>query len=67
MFNSDITDINKEGELVTWSSVSNIDYIKNLEKVTYNTGYVLDLNFLNIFFVIISIQTDMYCVLDYEV
>jgi hypothetical protein len=55
MFKLSITDINKEGELAAWFSISSIDYIKNLEKVTHNTSYVLDLSFLNISFVTISI------------
>jgi hypothetical protein len=55
MFKLGVTDINKRGKLAAWSSVSGINYIKNLEKVTHNAGYVLDLSFLNIFFVIISI------------
>jgi hypothetical protein len=55
MFKPGVTDINKKGELVAWSSVSGIDYIKNLEEVTHNAGYVLDLSFLNIPFIIISI------------
>jgi hypothetical protein len=67
MFKPGVADTNKEGKLAAWSSVSSIDYIKNPGKVTHNTGYVLDLSFLNIPFVIISIQTDMYCALDYKV
>jgi hypothetical protein len=67
MFKLGVADINKEGKLTAWSSASSIDYIKNPEKVTHNTDYVLDLSFLNIPFVTISIQTDIYCVLDYKV
>jgi hypothetical protein len=48
MFKLGVADTNKEGELAAWSSASSIDYIKNLEKATHNTGYVLDLSFLNI-------------------
>jgi hypothetical protein len=55
MFKPGVADTNKEGKLAAWSSVSGIDYIGNLEKVTYNAGHVLDLSFLNISFVIISI------------
>jgi hypothetical protein len=47
--------------------VSSINYIKNLGKVTHNAGYVLDLSFLNIPFATISIQTNIYCVLDHKV
>jgi hypothetical protein len=55
MFKLGITDTNKEGELAAWFSISDIDYIKNLKEVTYNIGYVLDLSFLNIPFIITSI------------
>jgi hypothetical protein len=55
MFKSDVIDTNKEGELAAWFSISSINYIKNPEEVTHNTGYVLDLSFLNIPFVIINI------------
>jgi hypothetical protein len=55
MFKPGVADTNKKGKLVAWSSASGIDYIKNLEKATHNTGYVLDLSFLNIPFVTISI------------
>jgi hypothetical protein len=55
MFKPGVTDTNKEGELAAWSSASGIDYIENPEKATHNTGYVLDLSFLNIPFTIISI------------
>jgi hypothetical protein len=67
MFKPGVINTNKKDKLVAWSSISGIDYIKNPEKVTYNTGYVLDLSFLNIPFATISIQTDMYCVLDHKV
>jgi hypothetical protein len=55
MFKPGVANINKEGKLAAWFSVSSINYIKNLEKVTHNTGYVLNLSFLNIPFMIISI------------
>jgi hypothetical protein len=48
MFKLGIANINKEGKLAAWSSVSGIDYIKNLGKTIHNAGYVLDLSFLNI-------------------
>jgi hypothetical protein len=67
MFKLGVIDTNKKGELAAWSSTSGIDYIKNPEEVTHNAGYVLDLSFLNIPFVIISIQTNMYCALDHKV
>jgi hypothetical protein len=67
MFKLDITDTNKKGELVTWFSTSNIDYIKNLKKATHNAGYVLDLSFLNIPFITTSIQTDIYYALNHKV
>jgi hypothetical protein len=67
MFEPGVTDTNKKDELTAWSSISNIDYIKNPEKVTHNTGYVLDLSFLNIPFATISIQTNIHCVSDYKV
>jgi hypothetical protein len=67
MFKLGVADTNKEGKLAAWSSISSIDYIKNPEKATHNTGYVLDLSFLNIPFVIISIQTNIYYVLNYKV
>jgi hypothetical protein len=67
MFKPNVADTNKEGELTAWSSVSSINYIKNLGEATYNAGYVLDLSFLNIPFVIISIQTNIYYTLDYKV
>jgi hypothetical protein len=55
MFKLSVADTNKEGELTAWSSVSSIDYIRNLEEATHNAGYVLDLSFLNIPFIITSI------------
>jgi hypothetical protein len=67
MFKPDITNINKKGELTALFNISNINYIKNPEEVTYNTSYILDLSFLNIPFVIISIQTNIYYTLDYKV
>jgi hypothetical protein len=67
MFKPGVTDINKEGELVAWSNVSDIDYIKNPEEATHNTGYILDLSFLNIPFVITNIQTNIYCALNHKV
>jgi hypothetical protein len=67
MFKPGIADTNKKGELTAWFSTSNINYIKNLGEATHNAGHVLDLSFLNIPFVITSIQTDMYCTLDHKV
>jgi hypothetical protein len=67
MFKPGVADTNKEGELTAWSSISGIDYIGNLEKVTHNAGHVLDLSFLNIPFATISIQTNIYYTLDYKV
>jgi hypothetical protein len=67
MFKPGVADINKEGELAAWFSISGINYIKNLGEATYNVGYVLDLSFLNIPFVTISIQTNIYYVLDHKV
>jgi hypothetical protein len=67
MFKPGVTDTNKADELAAWSSVSGINYIKNLGKATHNTGYVLDLSFLNIPFMITSIRTDIYYVLDHKV
>jgi hypothetical protein len=55
MFKPGVANTNKEGELAAWFSVNNINYIKNLKKVTHNTNYVLNLSFLNISFVTISI------------
>ena len=51
MFKPGVADINKEGELMAWSSVSSINFIKNLGKATYNTSYVFNLSFLNIPFI----------------
>jgi hypothetical protein len=67
MFKPGVADTNKEGELAAWSSISSIDYIKNLGEATHNTGYVLDLSFLNIPFVTISIQTNIYYASDHKV
>jgi hypothetical protein len=55
MFKLGVADTNKGGELAAWSSISGINYIKNLGEATHNIGYVLDLSFLNISFAIISI------------
>jgi hypothetical protein len=67
MFKPSVADTNKKSELAAWSSTSNIDYIRNPEEATHNAGYVLDLSFLNIPFVITSIQTDIYYVSDHKV
>jgi hypothetical protein len=67
MFEPGVVDTNKEGELAAWSSVSGIDYIKNLGEVTHNAGHVLDLSFLNISFTTTSIQTNIYYMLDHKV
>jgi hypothetical protein len=67
MFKPGIADTNKKDKLAAWSSVSNINYIKNSEEATHNAGHVLDLSFLNIPFVTISIQTNIYYTLDYKV
>ena len=67
MFKLGVTNTNKRDKLTAWSSVSGIDYIKNLREATHNAGHVLDLSFLNISFVIISIQTDIYYTLDHKV
>jgi hypothetical protein len=67
MFKLGVINTNKGGKLAAWSSISNIDYIRNLGKATHNAGYVLNLSFLNISFVTISIQTNIYYVLDYKV
>jgi hypothetical protein len=67
MFKLGVTDTNKGGELAAWSSASGINYIGNLREVTHNAGYVLDLSFLNIPFATTSIQTNIYCVLNYKV
>jgi hypothetical protein len=55
MFELGVADTNKKSKLTAWSSVSGIDYIENPEKATHNAGYVLNLSFLNIPFVITSI------------
>jgi hypothetical protein len=67
MFEPGVADTNKEGELAAWSSASSIDYIKNLGEATHNAGHVLDLSFLNIPFVITSIQTNIYYASDHKV
>jgi hypothetical protein len=67
MFKPGVADTNKEGKLTAWSSVSSINYIKNPEKATHNTGYILDLSFLNIPFITISIQTNIYYTSDHKV
>jgi hypothetical protein len=67
MFKPGVANTNKEGELAAWSSTSDIDYIKNLEKATHNAGYVLDLSFLNIPFAITSIQMNIHCTSDHKV
>jgi hypothetical protein len=55
MFKPGVTNTNKRDKLTAWSSVSNIDYIKNPGEATHNTGYILNLSFLNIPFVTTSI------------
>jgi hypothetical protein len=67
MFKPSVTDTNKEDKLAAWFSISSIDYIKNPGEATYNAGYVLDLSFSNIPFVITSIQTNIYYALNYKV
>jgi hypothetical protein len=67
MFKLGVANTNKKGKLIAWSSASNINYIKNLRKTTHNTSYVLNLSFLNIPFVTINIQTDIYYVLNHKV
>jgi hypothetical protein len=67
MFKLGVADTNKEGELAAWFNVSGIDYIKNLGEATHNAGYVLNLSFLNIPFVTISIQTNIYYASDHKV
>jgi hypothetical protein len=67
MFKLGITNTNKKDKLAAWFNISSIDYIKNPEKATHNIGYVLDLSFLNISFIIISIQTNIYYILNYKV
>jgi hypothetical protein len=66
MFKPDVTDTNKEDKLVAWSSTSSIDYIKNPREATHNTGHVLNLSFLNIPFVTISIQTNIHYTLNHK-
>jgi hypothetical protein len=67
MFEPGVTDTNKKGELAAWSSTSGIDYIKNLEKATHNTSYILNLSFLNIPFTTINIRTNIHYVSDHKV
>jgi hypothetical protein len=67
MFKPGVADTNKGGELTAWFSISGIDYIRNPEEATYNAGYILDLSFLNIPFVIISIQTNIHYALNHKV
>jgi hypothetical protein len=55
MFKLGVTNTNKEDELIAWFNTSDIDYIKNPGKATYNVGYVLNLSFLNIPFATTSI------------
>jgi hypothetical protein len=67
MFELGVADTNREGELAAWSSVSGIDYIKNLGEATHNAGHVLNLSFLNIPFVTISIRTNIHYMSDHKV
>jgi hypothetical protein len=67
MFKPGITDTNKEGKLAAWSSASSINYIRNPGEATHNTGYVLDLSFLNIPFATTSIQTNIHYTSDHKV
>jgi hypothetical protein len=67
MFKPGVADTNRKGELAAWSSISSIDYIKNLGKATHNAGHVLDLSFLNIPFATTSIQTNIYYASDHKV
>jgi hypothetical protein len=67
MFKPDVVNTNKKDKLAAWFSISSIDYIRNPGKVTHDAGYILDLSFLNIPFVIISIQINIYYILDYKV
>jgi hypothetical protein len=67
MFKPGVANINKKGELATWFSASGINYIKNPEKATHNTGYVLNLSFLNIPFTTTNIQTNIYYTLNHKV
>ena len=55
MFKPGVTNTNKRDKLTAWSSMSNINYIKNLKKATHNVSYVLDLSFLNISFITTNI------------
>jgi hypothetical protein len=52
---------------MAWSSISSIDYIKNLGEITHNAGYVLDLSFSNSPFTITSIQTNIHYTSDHKV
>jgi hypothetical protein len=67
MFKPSVANTNKKGELAAWFNISSIDYIKNLEKVTHNASYVLDLSFLNIPFATTSIQINIYCISDHKI
>jgi hypothetical protein len=67
MFKPGVVDTNKEDELAAWSSISGINYIKNLRKATHNTGHVLDLSFSNIPFATTSIQTNIHYTSDHKV
>jgi hypothetical protein len=67
MFKLGVADINKEGELAAWSSISSINYIRNPGKATHNADYVLDLSFLNIPFATTSIRTNIHCMSDHKV
>jgi hypothetical protein len=67
MFKPGVANTNKRGELAAWSSVSGINYIKNLREATYNAGYVLDLSFLNIPFMTTNIRTNIHYALDHKV
>jgi hypothetical protein len=67
MFKPGVADINKEDKLATWSSTSDIDYIRNPKEATHNASYILNLSFLNILFVTTSIQTNMYYMSDHKV
>jgi hypothetical protein len=67
MFKPGVADTNKEDKLAAWSSISSIDYIKNLGEATYNAGYVFDLSFLNIPFTTTNIQTNIYYTLNHKV
>jgi hypothetical protein len=67
MFKPDVADTNKKDKLAAWFSTSGIDYIKNPEEATHNTGHVLDLNFSNIPFTTTSIRTNIHYTLDHKV